>query len=291
MATRDHRSRVPRCQCPSASPHPTEAPRGSPCGSLAAASAALQPFLGLEGTLAIAGGTAHIPVMQAAQKRIMTVNPKVVITIAGGGSGQGIQQVSAGLVQIGNTGRALSAEEQRAGGLQTFPFAVDGVAVVVHGGNPVAGLSTQQVRDVFAGRVTNWQQVGGNDLAIHCFTREQGSGTRSTFWEELLAKGEILAGANVVDSNGSMKTAIANDPGAIGYLSIGHVDQALRPLAIDGVPPTQANAASGAYQVTRRLYMNTKGEPQGLTKAFVDYLFSDEGQELVRQNGYLPLPR
>ena len=257
----------------------------------ATVSPALQPFLQLEGTLAIAGGTAHIPVMAEAQKRIMTANPKLAITIAGGGSGQGVKQVTAGLVQIGNTGRALSAEEQQAGGLVTFPFAVDGVAVVVHPDNPVVALTTQQVRQVFAGKVTNWQDLGGKDLAIHCFTREEGSGTRSTFWEELLAKGEILAGAGVVDSNGSMKTAVANDPGAIGYLSIGHVDPSLHCVAIDGVQPTQENAANGTYKVTRGLYMNTLGEPRGLTKAFVDYVFSPEGADIVRQNGYLPLPR
>jgi phosphate transport system substrate-binding protein len=264
---------------------------GGETPAAAATGPALAPFLGLEGKLAIAGGTAHIPVMEQAQKHIMTANPKIAITVAGGGTGQGVKQVTAGLVQIGNTGRALSADEIKAGGLLSFPFAIDGVAVVVHPDNPAAALTAQQVRDVFAGKLTNWKEVGGNDLAIHCFTREEGSGTRSTFWEELLQKGEITAAANVVDSNGSMKTAVTKDPGAIGYLSIGHVDAGLKLVAIDGVEPTQANAASGVYKVTRKLYMNTKGEPGGLTKAFVDYIFSAEGAGIIRANGYLPIAR
>lgn len=269
-------------QTTASAPEPEKAPLISP---------ALQPFLELEGSIDIAGGTAHIPVMEEAQKRIMTANPKIRITVAGGGSGQGVKQVSAGLVTIGNTGRPLSDEEAAAAGLVSFPFAIDGVAVVVHPENPVRDLSGEQVKQIFAGKLDNWSQVGGPDGPIHLFGREEGSGTRKTFWKKCLDKGDIAASANTVASNGAMKTAVSGDPGAIGYLSIGHIDDSIAAVALDGAAPTQDNAASGAFPVTRKLYMNTKGDPDPLTRAFIDYILGDEGAEIISAAHYIPLAR
>lgn len=249
----------------------------------------LQAFAGLDGTLDIAGGTAHIPVMQEAAERIMKVYPAIRISVAGGGTGVGVQKVGEGLVQIGNTGRALSAEEARQYGLQSFPFAVDGVCAVVHPDNPVTGLTRDQLVGIFAGRLTSWQEVGGPDQAIHLFTRDEASGTREVFWKKALAKGEISATANVVASNGAMKTAVAQDPAAIGYVSIGHLDAALKAPEFDGIAVTQAAAMDGTYPVTRKLYMNTKEGPSGLTRAFIDYILGPEGREIVQAKGYLPV--
>ena len=122
---------------------------GEPSGTV---TRQLEPFVALEGKLDIAGGTAHLPIMEEAQKRIMSVNPTIKITVAGGGSGQGVKQVSAGLVHIGNTGRALSEEEIQAADLKTFPFAIDGVAVIVNPGNTVKELTAQQAKDRLAAR-------------------------------------------------------------------------------------------------------------------------------------------
>ena len=261
-------------------------------GLLAKAQAGeLDRFKGLKGSLDIAGGTAHIPVMKEAAKRIMTANPDIRITVAGGGSGVGVQQAGEGLVQIGNTGRAVSAEEAAKYGLKSFPFAIDGVAVAVNPANPVAGLSTAQVKDIFAGKVAKWKDAGGPDLPVNLYTRDEASGTREVFWGKLLGKGVIADKANVVASNGAMKTALAQDKGAIGYVSIGHVDQTVKALALDGVEPSQENAASGKYPVTRKLYMNTKGEPTGLTKAFIDYILGPEGAEISKASGYIPMGR
>ncbi len=252
------------------------------------ASASLKPLLGLEGNLDIAGGTAHIPVMKEAAKRIMTANPKVRITVAGGGSGVGIQKAGEGLVQIGNAGRPVSDEEKAKFGLVSFPFAVDGVAVVVHPDNKIRDLTAQQVKDLFAGKIADWSDLGGAPGAINLYGREEASGTRSVFWKKALGKGEVAQSTNIVTSNGAMKTAIMNDPRGIGYLSIGHVDAKVAAVAIDGTEPSQENAQSGAYKVTRLLYMNTKGEPDGLTRAFIDYILSEDGASIVRDCGYLP---
>lgn len=262
------------------------------CGmgtALAAAPAApLDAFKGQKGVIDIAGGTAHIPVMKEAARQIMEANPQVRITVAGGGSGVGVQKVGEGIVQIGNTGRALKPAEVEKYGLVSFPFAIDGVAVAVNPANKVEGLTKAQIKDIFSGKIANWKEVGGADAPISLYVREDGSGTRETFEERALDKGASAAGANVVNSNGAMKTAIGQDPNAIGYVGIGHLDKSIKGVSVDGMAPSQENAASGQYTVTRLLYMNTKGEPQGITKGFVDYIFTPAGQEIVSKAGYIP---
>ena len=241
------------------------------------------------GTIDIAGGTAHVPVMEEAAKRIQQAWPSVRITVGGGGSGVGVQKVGEGLVDIGNAGRGLKdGEKQKYPDLRSHAFAVDGVAVAVHPSNPVRALTTEQARDVFAGKITSWSELGGPDRAINLYTRDEASGTREVFWKKLLGKGEIAKGANVVTSNGAMKTALAADEAGLGYMSIGHVDEKVGAVAIDGVEPTQANAKDGSYPVVRKLYMNTRGEPTPLVAAFIAYVRSDEGAAIVESAGYIP---
>lgn len=248
----------------------------------------LDAFKGQKGNIDIAGGTAHIPVMTGAARQIMEANPDIRITVTGGGSGVGVQKVGEGLVQIGNTGRALKEKEIANYGLVSFPFAIDGVAAAVNPKNPVNGLSKAQLKDVFAGKIRNWKEVGGNDAPISLYVREDGSGTRETFEDRGLDKGKSAPNANVINSNGAMKTAIALDPNAIGYVGIGHLDKSIKGLAVDGMIPNQENAADGKYTVTRLLYMNTKGEPKGIVKDFVDYIYSPAGAELIKGAGYIP---
>ncbi|MFN2354903.1 MAG: phosphate ABC transporter substrate-binding protein [Desulfopila sp.] len=249
----------------------------------------LDKFSGLEGTLDIAGGTAHIPVMNEAAQRIMTYNPKIRITVAGGGTGIGVQKVGQGLVDIGNTGRAPSEEEIAKFGLKSFDFAIDGVAPIVHPDNPVKSLTTQQIRDIFAGRITRWSEVGGPDAAIHVYSREEASGTHEVFWKKLLKKEAVVGTANVIQSNGAMKVAISQDGNAIGYMSIGHIDSSVNPLDVDGVTPSQETAIDGSYPAVRHLFMNTKGEPTPLAQAFIDYILSEEGASIIGTSGYIPV--
>lgn len=248
----------------------------------------LDKFDGLSGTVNIAGGTAHIPVMKQAAKSIMKANRHIKITIAGGGSGVGAQQVAKGLVDIGNTGRPLKPSEAKHG-LISLPFAIDGVAAIINPANPVGGLSTQQVIDIFSGKITNWKQLGGEDRAINVFTRDEASGTRAVFSKKLLNNIPLVSHANVVPSNGAMKTAIARDPAAIGYTSVGYIDQTVKAPDLDNIHPSNEACASGEYPIVRKLYMNTKGEPQGLTKAFIDYIFSPQGESYIQAAGYIPV--
>lgn len=247
------------------------------------------PFAGQAGTIKISGGTAHIPVMKAAAKQIMQRFSDVRITIAGGGSGVGIKQVGEGLVNIGNSGRKPTDDEIAKFDLKMFQWAIDGVGLVVNPKNPVTALTTAQAKAIFAGSIDNWKALGGADKAINLYTRDTASGTRAVFWKKALGKGEISAKANVVVSNGAMKAAVANDPYAIGYVSVGHMDASVQPVALDGVTPTLEIVKSGEYKVARGLYSNTKGEPTGLTKTFVDFLFSETGQGLAAAKGFIPV--
>ncbi|MDA3936234.1 MAG: phosphate ABC transporter substrate-binding protein [Actinomycetota bacterium] len=250
----------------------------------------LDVFAEFEGELDIAGGTAHIPVMEAVAADVMESNDVLLITVAGGGSGVGVQQVGEGLVEIGNAGRAVKGEELEAyPGLVSFAFAVDGVAAVVHPDNPVTEVTAEQMQAIFAGEITDWAEVGGNAGEIHVFTRDESSGTREVFWEKALAEGDIVVEANVVASNGAMKTAVSEDAQAIGFMGIGGIDDSVVGVSYDGVVPTQDNAKDGSYMVTRKLYMNTLGEPEGLTKAFIDFIMGAEGVPYIVDGGYIPI--
>ncbi len=258
--------------------------------TVVAYAAQLSDFKNLSGTINIAGGTAHIPVMNDAAKTIMQYNNKIKITVAGGGSGVGVKQAGEGLVNIGNTGRALRENEMEQYGLKSYPFAIDGVAVAVNPANGVKSLTSEQVKDIFAGKITNWKELGGKDAAITLYTREDGSGTREVFSDILLKGSAISVKAVVVNSNGAMKTAVATDANGVGYVGIGHVDKSIRGVTLDGTEPTQENASDGIYKVTRFLYMNTKGEPDKLTGTFIQYITdSADGRKFIEDAGYIPL--
>lgn len=246
-------------------------------------------FAGQSGTLDIAGGTAHIPVVEDVARQVGRANPQVRITVTGGGSGIGIQKVGEGLVDIGSTGRAPSEAEIQRYDLKPFRFALDGVAIAVHPSNPVGNLSMEQARDIFSGKIDNWKQVGGPDRRINLYGRDEASATREVFVGKVLGKDvQPATRSTLVASNGAAKTAIARDKGAIGYLGMGYVDPSIKAVSINGVAPTQEHAKSGAYPVVRGLYFNTKGEPKPLAQTFYQYLQAPDGQAIIRKHGYIP---
>lgn len=251
------------------------------CGSLDA-------FKGEKGVLKISGGTAHIPVMKDVAQKVMAANPGIHITIAGGGSGVGIKQVGEGLVDIGNTGRKPSDDEISRYNLKLFRWAVDGVAPVVNPSNVVKKLTKNQLIDIFSGKIDNWKTLGGTDRKINLYTRDEASGTREVFWEKGLDKGAIAPSAHVVVSNGAMKSAVAQDPYGIGYVSVGHIDRTVAPVALDGVVPTIETVSKGTYKISRGLFSNTKGAPAGLKKKFIDFLYTPDGVKIIEQHGFIP---
>ena len=247
----------------------------------------LERFEGVKGTLRIAGGTAHIPVMKEAAKRIMAANRDIKITIAGGGSGVGIKQVGEGLIDVGNSGRKATDDEIKRYGLKIHKFAIDGIAVVVNPKNPVVKMKKNELIDIFSGKISNWKALGFKDRGINVYTRDASSGTRKVFWKKALNRGEIIKSANFVKSHGAMKSVINVDPYGIGYISIGYLDDTVAPVSLDDVSPTLENVLRGDYKIARGLYMNTKGEPSGMVRLFIDYIMSKEGQKIVEDKGYI----
>lgn len=247
----------------------------------------LDTFQGQKGNLKIAGGTAHIPVMKAAAKMIMESNPEIRITIAGGGSGVGIKQVGEGLINIGNSGRKATDKEIKGYGLVMHKWAIDGVGAVVNPKNIVTKLTTAQLQDVYSGKIINWKELGGEDRNINLYDRDAASGTRSVFWKKGLEKIEVSSKANVVPSNGAMKTAISSDPYSIGFVSVGHIDDSVMPVTLDDVAPTLDNVKNGSFKIARGLYSVTKGDAEGLAKLFIDFLFSRTGQDIAQKKGFV----
>lgn len=235
----------------------------------------------------MAGGTAHIPVMQEASKILAAEG--IILTVAAGGSGVGITKAATGLVDIGNSGRALTPEETARHGLESHRFAIDGIALIVHPSNPLQNLTEVEAQQIFSGKKTQWNDLTQRKGTVRLYTREEASGTRQTFKELIMKDTPFSATAHVVTSNSAMKVAISKDPDAIGFCSIGHLDATIKALSFSGVQPTQAQAASGVYPVVRPLIMVTRKNPSAPVQRVLQLIQSAAFADKIRAHGYLPL--
>ena len=244
-------------------------------------------------TLVISGSTALQPMVQQAAEKFMAQNPKAQITVNGGGSGTGLSQVAQGQVQIGMSD--IPAEEKEgidASQLVDHKVAVVGFAMVVNKEVTVDSLTMSQVADIFAGNITNWKEVGGSDLPIVLVNRPASSGSRATFAKVILRGKQEAPSSLIQDSSGQIRKIVSETKGAISYLALSYVDSSIRALKLDGIEPTAQSILDGKYPFWSYEHMYTKGDPQGLTKAFLDYMMSGAVQEdLVSSMGYIPISR
>ncbi len=247
-----------------------------------------QPKAGLEGQIQIAGSTTVQPLSEVLAEAFMAENPGVTIEVQGGGSSVGVTSSGEGTVSIGNASRNVKESEfETFPGLQVYTIAYDGIAIATNPELSLPSLTVDQVKQIFAGVITNYSEVGGPDGEIIVVSREEGSGTRAAFEELVMQSGEtealIAENALLQQSNGQIRTTIATTPNAIGYLSFGFLDESVNTVAIDGVEPTVENVKSGDYSIFRPLNMLTNGEPDALAKAFLDFILSDAGQAIVAE--------
>lgn len=247
----------------------------------------LSVFKDLSGSLNIAGGTAHIKCEKEAIKNIMRFNKNINITIAGGGSGLGIKQVSAQVIDLANSGRKPSAAEVKKGKLKLFRFAIDGIAIIVNKENKLSNLSTKDLQDMFSGKITNFKDLGFSDSKINLYTRDESSATRKVFWKKALKKSSINPKARVVSSNASMKTIISNDKNGIGIVSLGLVDSSVKVISLNKVFPSVASINDSTYQVARGLYLLSSGKASALASAYISYLRSPDGARIVNKYGFI----
>ena len=233
--------------------------------------------------LTVAGSTSLQPL---AERWAESYDPAAV-TVQAGGSTAGIRATHDRRADIGMSSRPLEPDERE--GLRQDTVAIDGLAVVVHPSNPMRSLTRAQLRDLFAGRVRNWRRVGGPSLRVVLVTREEGSGTRATF-EELVMHGTPITGSALVTAfSGGLRRMVADDPRAIGYMTISQVGPGVRQLAVDGVTPTEADIASGAYPLSRPLLFLTRSDAGAGARDFLAWVLSAEGQAIVRRERLVPV--
>lgn len=235
-------------------------------------------------TIILAGSTSIQPFAEGLAEEYMAINPDVQIDVQGGGSTTGIRAVRNGICDIGMSSRELREGEED---LNRIVVARDGIAVIVHPDNQIGNIAIDDVRKIFAGHISNWQSLGGNDHEIYPVTREEGSGTRGAFTKLVMKDSKISLGAQVQDSNGSIREAVATSPYAIGYISLGLVNDRVKALSIDGVVPTAENIDLKTYILFRPFLFLTTQIPQGKVRNFIDFVLSAQGQEILEEEGLL----
>ncbi|BCA85348.1 phosphate ABC transporter ATP-binding protein [Enterococcus saigonensis] len=236
------------------------------------------------------GSSALQPLVETVAEEYQNKYPGKFVNVQGGGSGTGLSQVQSGAVEIGNSD--LFAEEKsgiKADQLVDHKVAVVGITPIVNKGVGVDALTLTQLRDIFLGKITNWQAVGGKNQKIVILNRAAGSGTRGTF-EKWVLDGKTAIRAQEQDSSGMVRQIVADTPGAISYVAFSYVTKDVATLKIDGVTPTDENVTTNDWKIWAYEHMYTKGQPTKLTADFLAYILSDDVQEnIVGKLGYIPV--
>ncbi|HUL37486.1 MAG TPA: phosphate ABC transporter substrate-binding protein [Thermodesulfobacteriota bacterium] len=236
--------------------------------------------------ITVAGSTSVEPFAELLAEEYMSQHRESHIYVQGGGSTAGIEAAITRAANIGMSSRSLIDNEKR---LYAVTIARDAIAIIVHPMNPIGNLSLDQVRDVFSGKVENWKELGGPTHPIDIVTREEGSGTRESFQNFVMGKEDISLGALVQDSNGAVRQVISNDSSAIGYISLGLVNDQVKAIKISGVEPNLSNVDDGKYKLVRPFLFVFNGEPAGEAKSFLDFVLSRPAQKLLLKEGLVPV--
>lgn len=253
----------------------------------------------LEGSITVQGSDTLLNIATAWSESFMDENPGVDISVQGGGSGTGIAALINGTADFANASRGIKDEEiteAEANGVDAVEHkvAIDGIAVVVNPANEVGELTMEQLGAIFRGEITNWKDVGGADAKIVLLSRDSSSGTYEYFKEEVVAAededAEYAASAKLLPSNQAIADEVAANEAGIGYIGLGYLTDDVSVVAIDGVKASVETATDGSYPISRYLYMYSNGEVDGVMKAYLDWILGDEGQQLVEDEGFVPLP-
>lgn len=274
---------------------PTTAATGAPVETPASTPA--PTTAPLTGKLNVSGSTSMLELVQELSAKFMEINKGVIIDVQGGGSGVGLQNCIDGVSDIGNSSSALK-DTDTAKGLAGTDIALDGVAVVVNPKNALSDLTKDNIVKIFKGEIKNWKDAGGADHAITVVNREASSGTREAMGKLFGLSGKDAAGKTVEyyteqaleqNSTGGVITTVAGDEFAIGYVSVGSLQDTVKALSVDGVTASKATILDGTYKYWRPFVMATKGEPQGLAKAFIDWCVNDPVGVGIVGEKYIPI--
>jgi len=260
---------------------------------------------GVSGSIQIKGSDTMVNLTQALAEKYMAANPGASVAVTGGGSGTGIAAMINGTTDIAESSRAIKEKELEAAtanGISPKEFLVgyDGLAVVVHPDNPVSELTLSQLKAIFTGASSNWKEFGGPDAGIVILSREVNSGTHVYFKEHVLNDGdskgteEFARSALLMPSSQAIADETAKNKNAIGYYGMAYISDKQKAVKImnengEAVEPTLENVVAKKYPVSRPLFMYTRSEPAGVAKSFMDFVFSEEGQNIVKELGFVPV--
>ena len=242
----------------------------------------------LTGTISLAGSTSMEKLCEAMSESFMADNQGITVTVEYVGSGAGIESLSKGSVDIGNSSRNLKPEELSNGCVENV-VALDGIAVIVDKNNGVKDISSENLKKLYTGEIKNWKELGGADEAVVVIGREAGSGTRDAF-EELLELKDKCDYAQQLDSTGAVLAKVASTPGAIGYVSLDVVDESVLSVSIDSVEANEQNILAGKYLLSRPFVMATKGDVSSqneLVQKWFEYVNSEKGKEIIKKVGLI----
>lgn len=250
--------------------------------------------LGAAEKITVKGSDTMVILAQRWAEKYMTINNNVSIQVTGGGSGTGISALINGTTDICDASRPMKKSEiqklkERFGTMGVeIPCAKDGITVYVHEKNNVENITMQQLKDIYQGKITNWNQIGGNNAKIVMYSRENNSGTYVFFKDHVLKGGDYAPSCQNLPGTAAVVNAVSKDVNGIGYGGAGY-SKGIKILSVNGYEPNAQNVANGKYPLARYLYMYTRNKPTGAIKKYIDWILSEEGQKLVKQAGYFPL--
>ena len=245
-------------------------------------------------SIVIKGSTTVLPVAQGTLEAYMKANPGVQISLSGGGSGEGVKALIDKTTDIATSSREIKKEEialAETKGVKPVAHVVafDAIIPVVNPKNKITNLSIDQLSQIYQGKITNWKEVGGEDLKIIVISRDSSSGTFESWDHFVMKKAKVTPKAQMLASNGALMTAVAKNRYAIAYLGIGYVNKSVKPLQVNGITASIQTAMSKEYPFSRELYMYTNGEPTGEAAKYIKFVKSAEGQKIVAKEGFVSL--
>jgi phosphate transport system substrate-binding protein len=278
---------------------------GTACGrqeSSTGSNAAGQPVTAIENK----GSDTMVNLALAWAELYQSLHNEVSISVTGGGSGTGIAALANNTVDIANASRAIKDEEiaeMNANGIEPVEFVVarDAIAIIVHPDNPINELTLPQISDIFSGEINNWKELGGEDRPIVRLSRETNSGTHVYFLEEVLRLGDdenktlFSPDTLLLPSSEGITAEVRDNPNAIGYDGLGYVTPDVKVLAVAVadderyVFPSAETVSDSSYPIARDLYMYSAGQPAGAQKSYLEWIFTDEAQAVVKELGFVPI--
>lgn len=241
-------------------------------------------------TITAVGSSAAQPLVELAGEEFTKSNPNEYVNVQGGGTGTGLSQIQQGAVNIGNSD--LYAEQKAdidSSKLVDHRIAAVGMIPVVNKDVKIKSLTIKQLRLIFSGQVTNWKQLGGQDLKITVINRADGSGTRAAFESDVM-NGTPFVRSQEQDSSGMVRQIVDNTAGSISYLAMPYLNDTVRIVKVNGVSPTLKNIENNDWKIWSYEHLYTNGQPKGMTKDFLDYIMTDHIQnKVVKKLNYVPI--